>query len=115
MTSALSRAVDLVGVAEIAGRLDISRHTVQSWRRRHPDFPRPLAELQAGPVWSWPDVEVWVRHERRTGRPRGTEIVATVPWSGYRGPRSMQVAVAEKDRGAEAVALVHKAIAEGAW
>lgn len=57
----------LVGAAEIAERLGVQRPTVvHDWRRRHPDFPEPVARLKAGLVWAWPDVEKWAR---ATGRP----------------------------------------------
>jgi len=56
----------LVGAAEIAERLGLKRpHLVHDWRRRHEDFPIPVAELSMGLVWAWPDVEAWAR---RTGR-----------------------------------------------
>ena len=56
----------LVGAAEIAGRLDYASATyVHALRRRIPDFPEPVAELSAGLVWAWPDVEAWARS---TGR-----------------------------------------------
>jgi uncharacterized protein len=51
---------DLVSVAEIAKRSGRSANTVQSWRRRHPDFPAPVATLAAAPVWDWSDVAPWV-------------------------------------------------------
>ena len=57
---------DLVGAAEIAERLGSSRTVyVHDLRRRHPDFPEPVATLSAGMVWAWPDVEAWAR---KTGR-----------------------------------------------
>lgn len=56
----------LVGSAEIAQRLDLAfSQTVHDWRRRHPDFPKPVATLKMGLVWFWPDVEDWAK---RTGR-----------------------------------------------
>jgi hypothetical protein len=58
----------LVGAAEIAERLGVARtQVVHSWRRRHPDFPRPVKTLRQGLVWNWPDVERWAR---RSGRLR---------------------------------------------
>jgi predicted nucleic acid-binding protein len=58
---------DLVSVAEIAARSGRSANTVQSWRRRHRDFPTPAAKLGAGPIWSWPAVEAWIaRRDRRS-------------------------------------------------
>ena len=57
---------DLVGAAEIAARLGSKRTSVvHDWRRRHPEFPQPVAALQAGFVWAWPDVEKWAK---ATGR-----------------------------------------------
>lgn len=57
---------DLVGAAEIADRLEVAHpQTVHTWRRRHDDFPEPVAHLAQALVWSWPDVERWAR---TTGR-----------------------------------------------
>lgn len=63
-------AAELVSVAEIASRARRPISTIQSWRRRHPDFPEPAASLAAGPVWTWPVVERWIadRSERSARR-----------------------------------------------
>jgi chromosome partitioning protein len=62
---------DLVGTSEIAERLGVSRHqVVHDWRRRHRDFPQPVAQLKRGPIWSWRDVERWARATGRL-RPQG--------------------------------------------
>lgn len=53
-------AADLVSVAELAARSGRPVNTIQSWRRRHPDFPVPVARLAAGPVWEWPTVAAWI-------------------------------------------------------
>ncbi len=59
---------DLVGAAEIAERLDLSHpQTVHTLRRRHPDFPPPIATLRQAMVWSWPEVAAWAK---ATGRLR---------------------------------------------
>ena len=59
-------ADQLVGAAEIAGRLGSKRTSfVHDLRARHDDFPKPVAELKAGLVWAWPDVEKWAK---ATGR-----------------------------------------------
>ncbi len=67
----VGRKVDvdvLVGSHEIAERLGLgSAEAVYSWRRRHADFPAPIARLRIGYVWNWPDVEKWAR---KTGRLR---------------------------------------------
>jgi hypothetical protein len=57
---------NLVGSAEIAKRLGVRRETVLLWRRRHDDFPAPVAELEQALVWNWPDIAAW---SKRTGRP----------------------------------------------
>lgn len=58
----------LVSAREIADRLGVKRtQVVYEWRRRHPDFPRPLVTLSVGSIWSWPEVERWAK---RTGRLR---------------------------------------------
>jgi predicted nucleic acid-binding protein len=62
-------ASDLVSVTELAARSGRSVNTIQSWRRRHPDFPAPSVELAAGPIWLWNDVSAWV--ERRSRRSAG--------------------------------------------
>ncbi|MEW5990805.1 MAG: PIN domain-containing protein [Chloroflexota bacterium] len=63
---------ELVSVSEIASRARRPISTVQSWRRRHPDFPVPMAALAAGPVWTWPVVEHWINgrtgHRARASR-----------------------------------------------
>ena len=56
---------ELVGAAEIAGRLGCSNTIVYEWQRRHEDFPKPVAQLTMGKLWHWPEVEAWAR---RTGR-----------------------------------------------
>ena len=57
----MKRPVDVVGVAEIAKRHGTTAGTVRSWRYRHEDFPKPLAELGMGPVWDWNDVAPWLK------------------------------------------------------
>lgn len=57
---------ELVGTAEIAERLHVKRpQVVHDWRRRYPDFPKPVAVLKQAMVWAWPDVEAWAK---KTGR-----------------------------------------------
>ena len=53
-------AADLVSVAEIADRAGRPVNTVQSWRRRHADFPAPVTQLAAVPIWNWSTIEAWI-------------------------------------------------------
>lgn len=48
--------LDLVGVAEIAERLDWSKGRVTTYAARGL-LPEPVAELAGGRVWRWEDVE----------------------------------------------------------
>lgn len=57
----------LVGMNEIADRLDVRLGTVHRWRERYLDFPAPVTTLKIGPVWVWADVEEWAA---MTGRLR---------------------------------------------
>ena len=54
----------LIGAAEIARMLGVSRQRVQQIVAK-PDFPRPEAELAMGKVWSTEAVREWAR---RSGR-----------------------------------------------
>lgn len=59
----------LVGVAEIAAMLGISRQRVNRIVQDDESFPRPEAELAAGRIWSRQDIEQWARSRGRTIRP----------------------------------------------
>ena len=51
---------DLVGAHEIAQRLGMKRpQVVHEWRRRHKDFPKPIAMLKTAMIWDWRDVKEW--------------------------------------------------------
>lgn len=75
---------DLVSVSEMAIRAGRPVNTIQSWRRRHPDFPMPVARLAAGPVWLWPAVGRWIEartteRSRRKRTRRGEQASLPVP------------------------------------
>lgn len=56
---------DLMGVAEVATYLAVSRQRVDALVRTKDRFPRPVAALQAGRVWRRSDIEEWARAEGR--------------------------------------------------
>ena len=63
--------IDLVGAHEIAQRLGVARpQVVHEWRRRHDDFPKPIATLKTALIWAWREVSVWanttnrIKHQR---------------------------------------------------
>jgi predicted DNA-binding transcriptional regulator AlpA len=55
----------LVGAAEIAELLGVTRQRVDALARTHADFPKPEAELQAGRVWLRTAIEDWARKAGR--------------------------------------------------
>ena len=60
---------DLVGTHAIADRLGLSApQVVTTWRRRHTDFPTPVAQIGGAMIWAWPDIEAWARATGRLGR-----------------------------------------------
>jgi len=65
----VSRKIDpneLVGAHEIAERVGVAfPNIIHTWRRRHADFPQPVAELQAGMIWDWKEVKAWLEATNR--------------------------------------------------
>lgn len=53
-------AEDLVGVAEIADLIGVSRQRVDQLTRTE-DFPTPVADLASGRIWERGDVDAWAR------------------------------------------------------
>src|SRR4051812_9117246 len=66
---AVGRRVDvdqLVGAAEIADRLGLSRpQVVHVWRNRYSDFPQPVYQRERAMIWDWREVELWARRTHR--------------------------------------------------
>ena len=64
----------LVGVAEIAELLGVSRQRVDRITKTFDDFPAPEVELIAGRVWKRKEIEAWIKKhpQRRAGRPKGS-------------------------------------------
>lgn len=60
---------ELVGIAEIARMLKVSKQRASALSRRG-DFPAPIARLQAGPIWRAGDLSTFrMNWRRRPGRP----------------------------------------------
>jgi len=62
-----------VGVTEVAWMLGVSRQRVMQLRKRD-DFPEPVAELAAGPVWRMFNLQRFIEEwPRKPGRPKKLE------------------------------------------
>src|SRR5713101_7972374 len=86
-----TNAQDLVGISEIAGIAGVSKQVVSNWRQRYDDFPKPLRELQSGPVWDQEAVIAWIKaHKGET-----TYVLSFINLKGGVGKTTTAVAVAE--------------------
>jgi hypothetical protein len=62
----------LLGVAEVAEQLGVSKQRATELGRTHRLFPPPLAELASGPVWTaWQISSFQQTWDRKPGRPGG--------------------------------------------
>lgn len=59
----IAEYLELVGISEIAELAGVQPNTVKVWRQRHDDFPKPVAQLKMGPVWTWEQVRPWVERQ----------------------------------------------------
>jgi len=55
------KKLPLVGLTEIAQRAGVQKPVVSGWRTRYTTFPAPVADLTAGPVFWWPQVQAWLK------------------------------------------------------
>ena len=87
---------DLVGIKEIAEMAGKSRQAVANWRVRNSDFPTPIAELAAGPVFQRSQVRSWLR-KRKVPM---AQVFSTINLKGGVGKTTTTVAMAEFMSGA---------------
>jgi chromosome partitioning protein len=69
---------DIVGIAEIAELLEVTPAAVTNWRKRYPNFPRPIADLKSGPVFKLNQVLNWMNRRKKMT----TKVVATINLKG---------------------------------
>lgn len=69
--------LELAGTAEVAQELGVSGTRIRALLATLEHFPRPLAQLAAGPVWDLTAVRAFAEQwERRPGRPRTKAMVS---------------------------------------
>jgi hypothetical protein len=56
---------DIVGINEIATMAGVTSQAVANWRSRASDFPQPLSDLAAGPVFRRSQVRAWLQRNNR--------------------------------------------------
>lgn len=61
-------SVTLAEIARIAG---VGRAAVSNWRRRHGTFPAPIGGTDTSPQFSLPQVETWLRENKKFKSPTG--------------------------------------------
>lgn len=73
---ASSNVPDLIGVAELAALLNVSRQRASELAHTR-GFPKPLFTLKAGPVWRRSTVARYAAEwEHQPGRPRAVDDLA---------------------------------------
>lgn len=68
---------ELVGAAEAAEILGVSRQRVHQLHTENPRFPEPVVELRLGPLWLKASIDAFLRSwERKSGRPPREAVAA---------------------------------------
>jgi len=84
-------STELLGIAEIAALARVSKQAVSNWRARYDHFPRPIQNLQSGPVWQREKVDEWVKEFKG----KETHVLSFINLKGGVGKTTTAVAVAE--------------------
>src|SRR5690242_3103449 len=75
----------LVGMAEIAEILGVSRQRVAQLIETYDDFPKPEVELSGGRVWSRTAIETWIAShpDRSPGRAEERKLDTSAPFANF--------------------------------
>ena len=69
-----------MGTSEVGEYLGVSKQSICNWRRRRSDFPSPVKELRAGPVWSTGDI-VRYKEQMASRHLDSNPSVELMPWN----------------------------------
>lgn len=82
---------EILGLAEIAEMAGVTKQAVNNWRIRFESFPKPIQNLQSGPIWSREKIETWVKNFKRTE----TQVISVINLKGGVAKTTTSVAIAE--------------------
>src|SRR5919198_240809 len=82
---------EIMGLQEIAALARVTRAAVGNWRTRFKDFPKPIAELAAGPVFRRDQVMAWLKRYRK----RMATIISMINLKGGVAKTTTTVALAQ--------------------
>ena len=70
---------EFVGLSEIAMIAETSTQTVNNWKRRYKDFPKPIAQVKAGEFYDKEQIINWLK---RRGKIMGAKTIAFINLKG---------------------------------
>lgn len=79
--------MSVLGLAEVAELLSVSKQAIANWRSRREDFPEPIATLKSGPIWNYDAIVDWANRE-------GISIESIAPSATEQQTKSRGVVVA---------------------
>ncbi|MFC7934354.1 hypothetical protein [Streptomyces cinereoruber] len=82
---------DTVLLAEVARIAGVGRAAVVNWRRRHPDFPTPVAGTDVHPRFARPAMVAWLLAHDKIAVPTGVASATLVLWSDEEGERRFRL------------------------
>jgi len=83
---------DFIGLYEIAKIAGVTTAAITNWRKRFDDFPSPISDLKAGPVFSKSQIISWLR---KRGKIMGAKVISTINLKGGVAKTTTSVGLAQ--------------------